>query len=260
MGNRNKQDVLDRLHAVVNMSLSSTTLEAIAKVLSSQASVEIAPDPFLRTHQLSLFARNISALSALDLICESNGWTWNCDPTGTVHITRRQSHSPKRLNEVYSAVLSCLPLDWQRFISEVPPADSSPGPRIDSATRSDRFYERTATLAASRRITELNRSCVESLLASFGDYPKNTNRVATKDLSPSQRQDLIACLVLSALDRLSRSPAAAIFFGKPAPYQLNPGSAEIRLMKGGIWIGTIEDRDGLHRERGFGASLVPIRM
>jgi hypothetical protein len=254
-------EVRQQLNSRVMLPLGQTTLGAVAVGLSAQTGVRVQAAGYLESHRLIVQVGASTGTAVLNLLCELTGWRYQAQAAGGILITRPRPKAPRQWQEVYPAVCSALPREWQRFLAQVPAAGVEPSRRDDMYRKIGAYEEKVLWPAKRRRIASLTRGYAERLRAAIHDQGDlGPHELSYLEMTEEQREGLTSCLFLDALDELCGMPAAAgIFLGKPALYQSNPGSAQIRIRNGTISLVVIEEKNGLHTEQGFGNARVGPR-
>jgi hypothetical protein len=246
----------------VSLLLGQTTMSKVAASLSAQTSLQIQVSDALQEHGLIILVKSATIRGVLDVLCRVNDWHWYEDVPGHILVTRQQPGRPRLrtaggLGEVYKAVGDSLPKEWRRYFSQPPPSLVAPNKNEEMYTRLGLYEEKVLLREKQSRIATLVRDYATRLGASLEEIKgKGGTKLNWDGMTKAQRAELTSCLILDTVGELCRTPAAAaVLLGKPTTYQANIGAAQVRVKDGGISIDIIEEIDGQHVERGFGASL-----
>jgi hypothetical protein len=174
-----------KLETKVTVNAGPTTLaKLLAQMSGKTGETLIATDAIKDRRVTAEFAR-ISARQVLDTLAAMYDWRWYRQQPGVYVIDRRTFRAPAELSAIPATMQSALPVDIRAFLKLPDPKTKDPNTRTMNAVLP--------------YLTNAGYGPFLRLKSSLTDYFLKNDSLPVRDLSPRQRDDLIAGLFFARM-------------------------------------------------------------
>lgn len=224
-----------KLDTKIGLSLDSVTLSTAAAEIAKQASVTLIVAPSIQDRKLTMHTPSSTTRQVLDVLCETYDWRWYRQSPGGYVLDRRSFRKPQDPAAIPAMMQAALPMDIRVFASL---------PNLKVKAKNPE--ERTGYLAADK-VKQIKFRAADRFRLSLTGVFNTRDSFSIQEMSPRQRDDLLAWLTFANLDR-----SMEMLHNDYAPHQMDIKHIVLKMEQWGLDVMTTADvKPGF----GFGTAI-----
>jgi hypothetical protein len=232
----------------------SQRFEAVCQQVSQQTGVTVVPSDSLKMRQLTIAMEKVSLRAFLDAVSDLYGWTWKRETDTAIRIKRAPVPEISQVNDLPQAFAKVLPVDMRGLLM----LGLVPKNGLTAEQMADPLQNDTSVPDITKRMHVLPQRILprmgqhyDELIATLDSEQTGIKTYPYEKLSASQKEDVLAYFILSAM----RSLSPPLLYNLLAPYQRTAEECSLEIKGANFMIGSYE-RQGMHETyRGFGKSV-----